>query len=117
MFLADALSRQFEDESSIIIRNLEITAMDTNDSVAFQANKRRKSIPTKLKQADILVHTHAKGHFSVEMMFRDIWTQGYWWPNIRKDLRDHVQSCLPCLRFNIHKEGFHPLQSIEADAP
>ena len=60
---------------------------------------------------------HLIGYFGVESMFCQLWNQGVWWPKMRSDLKAAVQSCIGCLRFNIVKEGFHPLQSIEADKP
>ena len=34
---------------------------------------------------------------------------------MREELREHVQTCLKCLRFDIKKQGFHPARSVDAD--
>ena len=83
----------------------------------LEAEKRGKKIPTKEIRAELIERAHQLEHFSTEGMFRKLWNDGYWWPSMRKDLIVAVQSCIDCLRFNIVQEGFHPLQSIEANKP
>ena len=44
-----------------------------------------------------LIHqTHANGHFGVEHGFKQIWELGYWWSTLRQDLKNEIQSCVPC---------------------
>jgi len=83
----------------------------------MEASKRGKTVPNDTDRNTIIEKTHTLGHFGVESMFRNIWHQGYWWPDIRRDLRETVQSCLDCLRHDTSREGYHPLKSIEAMEP
>ena len=34
---------------------------------------------------------------------------------MRKELREYVQGCLECLRYDIRREGFHPARSVDSD--
>ena len=60
---------------------------------------------------------HAKGHFGADALFRAMWDQGYYWPGMRSECETLVNSCMPCLRFNIGKAGYHPAQYIDARRP
>lgn len=122
--LADALSRQYEEEEQPKVVTAKaatiepkLLSIDLNCSIQFEAEKRGKKIPSKEQQQELMSKIHAMGHFSVETMFREVWNQGYWWPGIRSDLRAIINSCIDCLRYDIFREGFHPLQSIEAAEP
>jgi transposase InsO family protein len=117
--LADALSRSYD--TAIDARTVgilpTITSLNTSQSLQMEAKKRGKRIPEEEERIKLIKDEHPRGHFSVEAMFRKLWNQGVWWPGIRNDLKHEVSTCLDCLRYNIAKEGFHPLHSIEADAP
>ena len=84
----------------------EISSLTTAASLEMEAVKRGKTLPEEEERARIIEKTHATGHLGVESMFRSIWHQGFWWPNIRRDLRATVQACLNCLRYDTTREGF-----------
>jgi hypothetical protein len=119
--LADALSRQHEQINHIVVKATNIQPLISNTklevSLQMEAERRGKRIPTDNERKELIDKAHALGHFSVELMFRDLWSKGYWWPGMRAQLQAAVTSCVDCLRYNIQHEGFHPLQSIEADQP
>ena len=117
---ADALSRCHDHLGSFLTvqtAKVKITSADTDQTMAWKATKRGKQIPSEKERGILVEKAHLLGHFSVEAMFRKLWNDGYWWPAMRSDLKKHVQACLNCLRYNITQEGFHPLQSVEADQP
>ena len=126
--IADGLSRSQEEPVQVIrlcdtdvLDGLDVktvidtTALSIEAAMQWQAVKQGKKIPSPKECEKIMQETHALGHFSTEMMFRQIWKQGYWWPGIRLHLKTLVQSCLQCLRQDIKHEGFHPSKSITAD--
>ena len=120
-WFADALSRCHDEVGGTLkVRTVEVVTLTSDQiekTLMLEAEKRGKKIPTKEIRAELVEKAHQLGHFSTEGMFRKLWNDGYWWPSMRKDLIVAVQSCIDCLRFNIVQEGFHPLQSIEANKP
>ena len=66
---------------------------------------------------DMLERAHSKGHFGADALFKEIWHNGFYWPNLRKDCIKTVATCLPCLKFNVGKRGFHPQRFIIAQFP
>jgi hypothetical protein len=115
--LADALSRNTDDQITISANTIDIklTGTDIEAAMLWQAEKRGKTIPSLNKQKQLLTQTHQKGHYGVESMFRDLWNSGYWWPQLRKDLKAEVSSCIACLRYEVQQDGYHPSKSIKAD--
>ena len=50
-------------------------------------------------------------------MFKSLWDKGYYWPGMRVECEKLVNSCMPCLRYNIAKAGFHPRSYVDAKRP
>jgi len=120
--LADALSRSQEllgmgpvIRKSTLDESPNISSVDIDKALLLEAERRGKHVPSVTERKKMIDSAHSLGHFSVEAMYRQIWNNGYWWPQIRNELKNAVYSCIGCLRFNISKEGFHPLRSVEAD--
>lgn len=107
--LADALSRMHE--------RPEAFAADSVSSLEWEAEQRGMRIPPLEERAEILQRAHVAGHFGVNGTYATVQRLGYWWPGLRRQIQDMVVKCAPCMRFNVAKESYHPLQSIEADAP
>ncbi len=102
--LADALSRK--DEA------LSLQALTVKHLI------RGKKEPEKEgDRRSIIDRAHQFGHFGEQEVFKKIWHDGYWWENIRADIKEALSTCTPCLRYNVQKRGFHPLRSITADLP
>jgi transposase InsO family protein len=108
---ADALSRAYE------ITANKISSSGIDSELLFEAAKRGKVIPTPEEQAAMIQRRHLLGHFSVETVTKELWRDGFWWPRMRRDIAAHIAECVACQRFNVVQEGYHPLQSIEADKP
>ena len=60
---------------------------------------------------------HQLGHFGADVLFKSLWDQGFYWPGMRVECEKLVNSCMPCLRFNIGKAGFHPRKYVDAQRP
>ena len=89
-----------------------------DSTLAVELEKRGKKCPaTADERSDLIAAAHAFGHFGMEAVFKRIFNDGYWWPNIRKDIDDHLKSCDACTRFTVVKSGFHPAQFIVANGP
>ena len=117
--LADALSRSYETsvkKSTIKDPKLQISKSNS-DRFEFEAKKRGKSIPKESERISLLEQAHVLGHFSIDSVVKQLWKDGFWWPGIQDDARKTVNKCIDCQRFNIQKEGFHPIKSIEANHP
>ena len=56
--------------------------------------------------------SHTGGKFSSHRAI----TQGYWWPNMQKEVQEYVKKCDQCQRFtpNIHQPGgvLNPMSSL-----
>ena len=110
--LADALSRSNAD---ITVCSLQISDKET--ILIREAEKRGKTIPDADTIKTLIENAHADGHFGVEMMYKKLYKLGFWWFNMRNDLRKYVRSCMQCLRYDTTISGYHPMVSIEADKP
>lgn len=85
--------------------------------IQLEAEQRGKVVPAMDERINLLEKAHAFGHFSVGTLVKQLWQDGFWWPKMRHDAKRIVDSCIDCRRFNIVKEGFHPIKSIEANQP
>lgn len=102
--MADALSRMNEPKSF--------------SNMVLETFLRDKKNPGNAAACiDMIERAHRFGHFGEKSVFKRIWEDGYWWPNMRQQIRDNLAGCAPCLRYNVGKRGFHPLRSIEASMP
>jgi transposase InsO family protein len=71
--------------------------------------------PTKADRAHLLNQEHDNAHFGAEALFKAIWRRGYYWPGLRKECRERVGRCRSCLHYNVGREGFHPVRSLQSD--
>ena len=77
----------------------------------------KKTLASEEKRLELVRQVHSKGHYGAEKIYKELWALGYYWPGMRRMCQNVVNSCRPCLQFNIGKEGFRPMQSLRADAP
>jgi hypothetical protein len=76
----------------------------------------KENVPEDERRAK-LEAAHAKGHYGANELFRQLWEDGFYWPFMKKDCQAMVATCLVCLRYNVGKKGFHPLQTVNAELP
>jgi transposase InsO family protein len=124
MVLPDALSRmfaQFRGGSGPRVRRIvhseEVSKYPDKELHDFINLRFQKNFVTATEREALLEAAHSSGHFGAESLFKQLWQDGYYWPGMRADCSSHVCSCLPCLRFNVGKSGYHPRQFIQAELP
>ncbi|KAL3248810.1 hypothetical protein MRX96_056350 [Rhipicephalus microplus] len=59
----------------------------------------RVIIPAALRSSVVIVFHDNNGHLGVEKT-RDLIQRKYWWPSMRKDIREYVDSCHTCQTIN-----------------
>jgi hypothetical protein len=123
MILPDALSRMFAPGENVVGQKIRIVSSVNKvkypDRELYQfINQRfgKKFLPAD-QRAELLERTHNTGHFDADELFKALWDNDFYWPNMRQDCLDQVNSCLQCLRYNVGKAGYHPRQTIDANLP
>lgn len=66
---------------------------------------------------ELIDRYHNMGHFGTTAIFRGISSAGFRWPNMLRDISGRISRCVQCQRHRIEKEGFHPMQSVQAALP
>ncbi|MGH2640058.1 MAG: RNase H-like domain-containing protein, partial [Rhabdochlamydiaceae bacterium] len=93
-----------------------VTSNEINLQVELE--KRGKKCPSDPGQRKKLIEdAHLFGHFGREAVFKRLWHQGYWWPNMRTEIESLLKECDPCTRYTVVKCGYHPAGSITANGP
>lgn len=70
-----------------------------------------KTLPPTDIRAQLIKEAHSRGHFGQEHIFKQLfYDSSLYWPGMKRQIRDHCEACLPCLRYNIGKSGFRPLR-------
>jgi len=105
--LPDALSRMWS-ENDNYAGNQSYLALIDNSNL---------HMPDEEQRNIILERAHLLGHFGAKAMVDSVKEQYAIWPGIMREANELVLSCLECQRFAIKKEGFHPLNSLEATYP
>ena len=105
--LPDTLSRLFTPSSSTSSASLHHVK---------SFGKETDWLPKEQRLAAIEL-AHLQGHFGVAATLTNPIQNGQKWPNMRQDVEDFIKRCLPCQRFSITRQGFHPLKPITAARP
>jgi hypothetical protein len=83
-----------------------------------ELERRGKRCPSSEMERSVLIKkVHSFGHFGREAIFRRLFNDGFWWPNMREEIQEEVNNCDVCNRFVVVKSGFHPAQFITASGP
>lgn len=121
--LPDALSRLYDRTSISSSAELNLIDVDTSSQQTasqlkdFIHDRFDKVCPSPDQQPFILEQTHGLNHFGADALFKQIWTQGYFWPSLMKDCKKTASQCKVCQQFNSVRQGFHPLIPIHAELP
>ena len=83
----------------------------------WEADRRGYALPTPARRTELIDEAHRSGHFGTGKTVQAILRDGYWWPGIHAQVRQQLQRCSQCMRYNVGRTSHHPLQSIEADHP
>lgn len=84
----------------------------------FIKDRLMKTVPPSNEREKMLQDVHNRcGHRGAEFMYKRLWYDGYYWPGMKKACTEIVEVCLPCLRWNVAKSGFHPMKGITSKTP
>ena len=84
-------------------------AQDKELKLLVEPDRRGKITPSSDQQRlELIDGIHARGHFGRDMIYRTLDRDGYWWPGMRNTIQERIRECIPCLRYNISKQGFDP---------
>jgi transposase InsO family protein len=109
--VADALSRPADNDTpSILLQNM------TTEQMVLEEVKGRK-VPDPAIRDELIKNAHAAGHLGIQGTIYKIYHDGYYWAGMRKDVERILNTCVPCQKYTIVREGFHPLSTISANAP
>ena len=65
---------------------------------------------TKQEKQQILQLEHQAGHFGTTIMLRNLWKdKRVYWKGIQNDVEEIIKNCDLCQRYNIVRQGFHPM--------
>jgi len=105
----------FADTFSRLVPNEDSNSTTTIRRLTSHENLR---VPPPEERLQLLADVHARGHFGVESMMRDLKLRHkVEWSKMRDDLTQILNDCIPCKEYNLIREGYHPLRSSEADEP
>jgi len=77
----------------------------------------KKTIENPVQQSEYLSKIHKDSHGGAEAMFRTVWRNGLYWPELRDQCKQIAEACNICLRHAVQKVGFHPLKPIVCKEP
>jgi transposase InsO family protein len=118
--LADALSRQFDvivaKTGSSVVTDVA-TASSTDSPLDIDASAIADTAvavtPDVQERHQLIESAHLLGHFGVDAILKQL-QQKYAWSGMRDDIVSVVAACVPCQRFNVSRQGYNPLLSVEA---
>jgi hypothetical protein len=85
--LTDSLSRCYE-------RTVKVVTVDEKRAnLEWKAEKRGYKLLNRTVKDKLIEKQHALGYFGVKLMVEKIKEAGYWWPNMRKELKRMVRKC------------------------
>ena len=124
--LPDCLSRMFCELREQKGRTEQVRRITLDPLVGHPEHELREFINERLakthvadakERRELLLKQHTKGHFGAEKLYKALWYDGFYWPGMRKQCGEVVNSCRACLQYNVGREGFHPVKSLRAEAP
>ena len=106
------------DSSAEQARRTSPSVSTSPSELAVELERRGKRCPSTLEERSELIKTaHSLGHFGREAIFRRLFNDGFWWPDMRKEIQAELNNCDACTRFVVVKSGFHPAEFITAPGP
>jgi len=111
--LTNAISKKITAESvdEIVIR----PQTELDEFIRERLNK--KALPAHQRDEVIAKYHERLGHRGGELMFKQLWSDGLYWPGMRQQCVQEAASCLACLRWNVGKAGYHPMKGIISETP
>jgi transposase InsO family protein len=94
-----------------------IKVLTVEEKLIVAQEKRGKKIPDSIKQRELIIQAHARGHYGEKAMYHFIDKEGYWWPDLRKHIQEEIASCGECRKYTVVKHGYHPSRSVTSFQP
>lgn len=69
-------------------------------------------VPAPSERATIVDRAHALGHFATQSTY-DRLSANYYWPGMFKNVKETVETCIPCLRTKLAPTVHHPARAME----
>jgi hypothetical protein len=73
--------------------------------------------PTRDAALDLIKKAHERGHFGAKAVISQIMSCGWWWPEIHRDVSQHIRKCHPCLSYNVQHRGYHEARAANSRYP
>ena len=73
--------------------------------------------PGEAKREGLMRELHEEAHMGGAGLVKRLWDEGWCWDGMKVDCEALVASCLPCLRYNVGKRGYHPARGLHATGP
>ena len=106
--LADALSRLYPNLWGIpCIGFLEATL----NTISLETH----TVTEEHRQ--LIQRFHSRGHFGMQSVLRDLKHHDFGWRGMLEDIREILQRCEVCERWNLAIRYFHEMRSSQADHP
>jgi hypothetical protein len=94
---------------------LNETPLSSRDLNEFLCHRTDKTAPaTTEERQQLLIRTHHLNHQGQSSLFKTLWNEGYYWPEMRRDCAALVTHRDACTRMNVARHGFNPVRSIHA---
>ena len=93
----------------------ELPLWPDDELAEFISERHLKTTPKTAERDQLLRTAHADGHFGADNLFKAVWRAGYYWEGLRKACQTTVGRCRACLQYNVGREGFHPVKSLQAE--
>jgi transposase InsO family protein len=95
----------------------DFTTFPEKELSLFIRERLDKEALPKEDRAEALAKAHAQGHFGGEHAFKRMWSDGYFWPGMKRQCQELSKDCEACLTHNVGRKGFTPARSVAADGP
>lgn len=126
MILEDALSRLYPNSVTSVNPNpkfpdilaVQLQQYPQSALKEFIAQRLDKELVSEPElRTELIQQAHDLGHFGTQSVFHTLFTKGFYWPTMLKDITSFISKCNACRRFSFSREGYHPLQPILSEQP
>lgn len=120
-------SAQDEEDFAILLNDDDenvaiIPPVESEFGLPHNSNENEKSdgitvVEDPRRKRELLQHNHLFGHFGPSQLVKRVRTQGFTWPGILKDATTLIDECPTCQKYQLTREGYHPLKHLNATYP
>jgi hypothetical protein len=93
-----------------------VTMIEVDETAHSKRKESVRSVPPGEREA-IIKRFHAFGHYGAIQTAKQIRKAGLNWDGMDAEVKKVLTLCDQCLRYNIHRKGFHPMQNVNAQFP